>query len=513
MSSIFSLPGELYKMISENLDYKDAWGLKQTSRHFARVIEIPTFRSFQSHLERSFHIKDPKRSKQAIAIQIRSLKILIKVGFFPENEATCKICCRIASLRCFDEDQQFTRIEEQDFEAMMDMFCLACGADNDLYKPGDSIPYCSRPGLQPPWDELYLCNELTLCFSCLRFIRLEGFENFDGTEWFGPCEFCKACESCVRRSNAILNSGLAKRNSSLPCQHVETLGTLPNRARQQSTVRGFFKFPEQLLWRFYDSLDYSSSWALAQTCHFFYSSMDVTTIRKYFKESPRLSLRQSKNLATLRDSGTIPLDAQPCIYCKYFRLPTPGNFYYWKPLAFVDADSKYHILNERFCWCSNCSYNHGSTNGCPETQDIYTPCPDCMCCAKCMNLVERVLELEEHKKTDLQNGNRGTCGYCESALDEEERMERLKRDGCERYKRSSTNVRSILRGKESSEKEMVKERKELLEKERAERVEKEALRSGQWPEGPRNRLCYHPEVLHILLKTPLRPEVDVSGMA
>ena len=47
---------------------------------------------------------------------------------------------------------------------------------------------------------------------------------------------------------------------------------------------------------------------------------------------------------------------------------------------------------------------------------------------------------------------------------------------------------------------------------RAETLQKEALRSGQWPE-PSNRARYHPEALHMLFSAKLKPGEHVSGMA
>ena len=66
--------------------------------------------------------------------------------------------------------------------------------------------------------------------------------------------------------------------------------------------------------------------------------------------------------------------------------------------------------------------------------------------------------------------------------------------------------------KEAREKEQ-REWKEAHEKATAEAVRKEALRSGQWPERPRDRTCFHPEVLHILFNTSLSTGKTVSGMA
>ncbi len=46
MESFSSIPEELRQEITSYLDYDDAWSLKQTSRLFYRVVEIPTIASF-----------------------------------------------------------------------------------------------------------------------------------------------------------------------------------------------------------------------------------------------------------------------------------------------------------------------------------------------------------------------------------------------------------------------------------------------------------------------------------
>ena len=358
-------------MISEELGYKDAWALKQTSWHFFRVIEIPTLRSFCEYFQDSPEINDRKQSERAKTIQTQWLEILVETNIFPKYEGTCKFCRCIATMHYFDKDQQHIRQHEKDFSKMMDMFCLTCGAENGLYQPGELVQCDSSPGLDQSDDTFYLSEELTLCYSCLRFVNFEGFEDEEGN-WCGPCQFCKCCEACMRRSNAVLNNGLVERNSSQPCQHKEILGTYPDRTRQQGTVPGFSRLSEKPLWGFYTSLDYPTKWALAQTCHFFYSSMYVTTLRKFFDGRSLKGACCSRDLIAFRDWGIIPLDAQPCFYCKRFRMPRSDRIYHWKPLTHIDCHSYDHEPPYHFRWCYDCESNHGSVNGCTNSRDVYT---------------------------------------------------------------------------------------------------------------------------------------------
>ena len=502
-------------MITESLDYEDAWALKRTSRHFARVIEIPTLRFFLGHLGRISKIKKPKRLKLAKA-QWAVLETLIRAGYFPEDEATCRFCCCIASFHYFDRNQQNVREDEQDIKAIADMFCIECGAENDMYSAGDCIPCDSDFGADQLDLDVGLASELTLCFSCLRIIRYEGFSHGED-EWIGPCRFCRACEPCMRRSNAILNSGLVQSDSTQPCQHVETLSSIPDRTRQQGAVPGFSKFPQELLWHFYEYLDRPTLWNLAQTCDFFNSSMHVTTVKRYHERRSFSSLVQSEDLAALHDWNMIPLDGQPCIYCRRFWVPQSSRLYYWKLLAYVDASSSPQEESHLFRRCCDCESNHGSTNGCTYLQDIYTPCPDCMCCAECMDLADQVLKLkrvpEECRRKSQgtrPGGTEKSCNYCERALCIEESMERLRRVGCEKHK--SSYMENAPRNVSSEDAEKITKYFAERKLKSVENLEKEALRSGQKPE-PSKRACYHPEVFHILFNIRLKLGEHVLGLA
>ena len=502
MSFLEKLPEELYQLLTGKLDYHDAIALRQTSRFFARVIEIPTLSSLRKLLRLCRRLKDPKLLRKARLVWKESLQILVEAEVLECGESTCRYCCRLLDSDFFDDDQTRIRNAESDFEAIANMHCVPCGASNDIYKPGELIS--CKDGLNHMILEeypRYYTKSLTLCYSCLRLIIYEGFENEDEDEggWIGPCQLCTACESCWRLSDAILNSGQVQRNPQpWPCQHRETLGDIPDRARQEWNVTPFSQVFDVLQGSLTLLLDYNSAWALARTCMDFYSAMNHTTVKRYFYKNYSGSIRR-RRLHTLRENSVVPRDAQPCDYCKQFCIPTPGRIYYWKPLAYVDS-AWYKSSQTKFRWCEGCSCNHGNTNACSYAAGIYTPCPDCLCCENCQELVERTLEDGQPPAGFDQRG----CRFCsQAALSNKEAMEELKRNGCELFRRwpsSSPFPPSLLKVSE--------ERKQL----NAEKAKNEAVRSGQWPEEPRARSCSHLEVLHLLYGTDYAT-VGLSGMS
>ena len=120
------IPEELRQQIISELSYHDAWALKQTSRLFARVVQIPTVKSF------------------LLLPEGKALFILRESEVIPFSHELCCYCRRLLHFSCYGREKrrEFTlrraslNYEEWDFK---NQFCLECGVAHMKYMPGQRI--------------------------------------------------------------------------------------------------------------------------------------------------------------------------------------------------------------------------------------------------------------------------------------------------------------------------------------------------------------------------------------
>ncbi|MCJ1278152.1 hypothetical protein MMC21_005967 [Puttea exsequens] len=123
------LPEELRQEITSYLNYADAWSLKQTSRLFLQVVEIPTIKSFLSH---------PYGP---------SLAMLEEWDIIPVGCEACFYCRRILFVSSFSRFQRKLTASRQhafnyDYSSWKseNHYCIACGIAKGHYPRGERIP-------------------------------------------------------------------------------------------------------------------------------------------------------------------------------------------------------------------------------------------------------------------------------------------------------------------------------------------------------------------------------------
>lgn len=126
-SIISLLPEELRQQIIGELNYYDAWALKQTSKLFERVVEIPTVKSF---------LRWPNGE---------TLTILREWDVIPITHEVCYYCRHFLHFSCYSRAQRrdfAIRREYFEYEGwnIKNQFCLKCGVARGEYPPGQRIP-------------------------------------------------------------------------------------------------------------------------------------------------------------------------------------------------------------------------------------------------------------------------------------------------------------------------------------------------------------------------------------
>ena len=123
--TISTLPEELRQAIISNLDYNDAWSLKQTSKVFLRVIEIPTIQSF---LEYPYG---------------PSLEMLDDWLIMPPHYEACWYCRCLLPAHKFSRAQRILTAGRQqwmkrDYATWKpeEHYCIECGVRHGLYEKG-----------------------------------------------------------------------------------------------------------------------------------------------------------------------------------------------------------------------------------------------------------------------------------------------------------------------------------------------------------------------------------------
>ena len=226
MLSLEGLPEEIHTIIVSCLDYQDAFALKQTTRLFARLVDIPTLYTHAQGIQ------------VANLTSYEAVEVLSKQGLLPEMFAACQHCHRW--LWVGDLDLGMIKILDNRLscpspylQLLTEIHCMQCRADAGIYEPGVPIAVSKHTWLSPSaansLHEPYRGgSSITPCFSCLRLVAFE----------YDACRVCRACEACCRLSNIMLNNGehdtgqhdrrvVFERLSSGSCHHRETLGPCP----------------------------------------------------------------------------------------------------------------------------------------------------------------------------------------------------------------------------------------------------------------------------------------------
>ena len=127
-SNISTIPEELRQEITSYLNYHDAWSLKQTSRLFYRVVEIPTIQSF---------LACPYGP---------SLAMLEEWEIIPLGHEACHYCKRVLPNDRFSRFQRCLTAARQNSLSFnyatwnpKRHYCLECGVQNDHYPRGTWI--------------------------------------------------------------------------------------------------------------------------------------------------------------------------------------------------------------------------------------------------------------------------------------------------------------------------------------------------------------------------------------
>lgn len=193
--SISNIPEEIRQQIAGYLNYDDAWSLKQSSRLFAQVIEIPTLASF---------LKQPWGP---------SLQILEDWDVVPFGYEACYYCQCFLPLRCYDRKQRRATVARQDSDLLEydyttwlpeQHYCLDCGIMNHKYVWGEMIltgygdPGCETEGILP-------------CSYCGLSMEFDAV----------CCGYCSACEKCVNMAWLVSQNHeqLALANQTIGCGH------------------------------------------------------------------------------------------------------------------------------------------------------------------------------------------------------------------------------------------------------------------------------------------------------
>ena len=378
-----SLPEEICEDVVRRLDYQDAFALKQVNRLFARLVDIPTLYTYAQCIP----VTGLSRAE--------CLDVLFDLRLIRYGYIGCRICHRFRRGTCYFSRNQYralfppwNRKVEPNLKALADSFCVTCGVKTGIYKPGDIIE--SDMAVERSYTGLvsYRNEELTICFSCLRII---------GRLW-DSCQSCRACEACCRLANVMSKSRLPhglepiRLPSSLDCFHREILGHWLDRNRQMVMPGRTISALNSLYRRIIGNLDYSSTLALRQTCHLL-SRQHVLTVRSYIEHMRQEPFKPdsffTNGLVLLRKEKIIPRKAQPCGYCKRFRLPEQSRAYYWRPL---DTGTNYRAPWVRPNECGECHQLGGLGEKCDhELHGSYVPCAGCTCCHSCIERVEELL--------------------------------------------------------------------------------------------------------------------------
>lgn len=169
--SISNIPEELRQQIAGYLNYDDAWSLKQTSRLFSQVIQIPTISSFLKH---------PWGP---------SLEVLEDWAIVPFGYEPCYYCRSFLPMQCYDRKQRQATAARQDCDLFEfdyttwlpeQHYCLECGISNHKYVWGEMIlTGYGDPGFE---DECIL--PCSYCGTSMDFDEV-------------CCDICSACDRCV----------------------------------------------------------------------------------------------------------------------------------------------------------------------------------------------------------------------------------------------------------------------------------------------------------------------------
>lgn len=198
-TTISSIPEELRQEITSHLNYADAWSLKQTSKLFYRVVEIPTIKSFLAY---------PYGP---------SLDMLEEWEIIPLGYETCHYCNRLLPNERFSRFQRHLTAARQhslcyDYATWNPKkhYCLDCGIMNHQYTLGQKIytgfgdPGYKSEALMPckhcsilfelhPWS-LIICPECIELYdprllSLNLHPKLAAVSNGNGAEEFTEPEY------------------------------------------------------------------------------------------------------------------------------------------------------------------------------------------------------------------------------------------------------------------------------------------------------------------------------------
>ncbi len=182
-TTISSLPEELRQEIISYLDYNDAWSLKQTSRLFLKVVEIPTIASFLS------------------LPYGPSLSMLEDWEIIPLGYEACWYCRRLLPSDRFSRFQRHLTSARQhslnfDYQSWKPEkhFCIDCGLKHGQYEPGEriftgfgdpgctaeSVQSCSSCGVLSEFKLLACesCGACKICMNATRFAKDEDSVSF-----------------------------------------------------------------------------------------------------------------------------------------------------------------------------------------------------------------------------------------------------------------------------------------------------------------------------------------------
>lgn len=195
-ATITGVPEEIRQEIVSYLNYEDAWSLKQTSKLFLQIVDIPTIASFLAW---------PSGS---------SLGILEEWNLIPDGYEACYFCRRFLHLHHYSRSQRHDTAIRQgavnfDYKAWKasDHYCLECGVRHDKYRKGVKI-------LTGFGDPGYLDEAVVPCLHCGLIFDFHTVN----------CAFCLGCIGIARTAT---EAGLRLASPCQdPCDHGMILDAL-----------------------------------------------------------------------------------------------------------------------------------------------------------------------------------------------------------------------------------------------------------------------------------------------
>ena len=94
-----------------------------------------------------------------------------------------------------------------------------------------------------------------------------------------------------------------------------------------------------------------------------------------------------QDLITLREAKIVPREAQPCEYCKCFRMPVASLKYYRKSHLIPETNTGASEAKPYSCY--ECGDLEKPGMVCKhDDRGVYSPCLGCTCCDQCIKVAE-----------------------------------------------------------------------------------------------------------------------------